>query len=287
MEATRQRLLEEQYARVQAVEDRLRALRVERQAAQTTLENAERQEGLALERSRRLADLAVRRRTLLPPDVTPEVLRERHAHLIADEAAARDHETTVRGQADAVRTELTALQGYLELAALEGRSSAACAAVARRELLAELFSAATAEAQRRLRAGALTERYGAVERAWSDFSGWTDAQVELRPRGHLAVRHDGRTLDLAQLSGGERAAFLVLLHAQLGHRFGRGGFLLLDEPLEHLDAENGRRMLECLVRACRDGLLKQIVLATVEEDVVRAALRPGEAHLIELSGQPV
>ena len=95
------------------------------------------------------------------------------------------------------------------------------------------------------------------------------------------MRHDGRSLDLAQLSGGERAAFLVLLHAHLSHRFGRGGFLLLDEPLEHLDAENGRRMLECLVRACRDGLLTQIVLATVEADVVRAAVRPGDAHLVQ------
>lgn len=84
------------------------------------------------------------------------------------------------------------------------------------------------------------------------------------------------------MSGGERAAFLVLLHAHLSHRFGRGGFLLLDEPLEHLDADNGRRMLECLVRACQEGLLGQIVLATVEADVVRTAVRPGDAHFVQL-----
>ena len=282
VEATRQRLLETQFEQVQAVEDRLRALRVERQSAQATLENMERQEGQAFQRSRRLGDLAERRRALLPPDATPDVLRERHGRLVENEEAARNHEETLARQADAVREELAQLQGYLQLAALEGRSGAARAAVARRELLAELFAAATAETQRRLREGALTEAYRAVEQAWAAFSGWTDAQVEPRPRGRLAVRHDGRSLDLAQLSGGERAALLVLLHAQLGHRFGRGGFLLLDEPLEHLDAENGRRMLECLVRACQDGLLKQIVLATVEADVVRAALRPGDAHLIEL-----
>jgi DNA repair exonuclease SbcCD ATPase subunit len=282
VETTRQRLLEAQYEHVQGLEDRLRALRVERQTSQATLENMERQEGLALQQSRRLGDLAERRRALLPPDSTPDVLHERHARLVENEAAARNHEETLAEQAGAVREELTQLQAYLQLAALEGRSGAARAAVARRELLAELFAAATAETQRRLRDGALTEAYRAVEQAWTAFSGWTDVQVEPRPRGRLAVRHDGRSLDLAQLSGGERAAFLVLLHAQLGHRFGRGGFLLLDEPLEHLDAENGRRMLECLVRACQDGLLKQIVLATVEADVVRAAVRPGDAHLIEL-----
>ena len=122
----------------------------------------------------------------------------------------------------------------------------------------------------------------AVERAWVDFSGWTDAKIEPQPKGRLAVRHDGRALDLAQLSGGERAAFLVLLHAHLGHRFGRVGFLLLDEPLEHLDDENGRRMLQVLLRACKDGLLSQIVLATVEADVVQTVIRPGDAHVIQL-----
>jgi DNA repair exonuclease SbcCD ATPase subunit len=282
VEATRQRLLEEQYEQVQELEDRLRALRVEHQTTQATLESTERREGQALGRSRRLADLAERRRSLLPADATTETLRERHARLVADEASAREHEAWVLEQATTVREELAALQGYLQLAALEGRSTSARAAVARRELLIELFAAAAAETQRRLREGALSEAYVQVERAWAAFSGWTDAQIEPRPRGRLAVRHDGRSLDLAQLSGGERAAFLVLLHAHLGHRFGRGGFLMLDEPLEHLDAENGRRMLEHLVRACQDGLLGQIVLATVEEDVVHTALRPGDAHIITL-----
>jgi exonuclease SbcC len=280
--ATRQRLLAEHDTEARVLDDRLKTLRVERQSAQATLENTERQEGHALQRSRRLADLAERRRAVLPGDATPDTLRERRARLVVDEAAAREQEAAIVRQADAVREELAALQGYLQLAAMEGRSNTARAALARRELLAELFAAATAETQRQLREGALSEAYRAVERAWANFSGWTDVQIEPRPRGRLAVRHDGRSLDLAQLSGGERAAFLVLLHAHLGHRFGRGGFLLLDEPLEHLDADNGRRMLQHLLRACEDGLLSQIVLATVEADIVRTVVRAGDAHVIRL-----
>jgi len=282
VEATRQRLLEEQARQAQGVDDRLRALGVERRSAQGALEELERQENRALDRSRHLGDLAERRRALLPAEATPDVLRERHDRLVANEATAREQEMTLAARADAVRKELAELQGYLQLAALEGRSTTARAALARRELLLELFAAAATETQRRLREGALSEAYREVEQAWAAFSGWTDAQVELRARGRLAVRHDGRSLDLAQLSGGERAAFLVLLHAHLSRRFGRGGFLLLDEPLEHLDADNGRRMLECLVRACQEGLLGQIVLATVEADVVRAAVRPGDAHVVAL-----
>jgi exonuclease SbcC len=282
VEATRQRLLAEHDAQAHSVDERLRVLRVERQAAQATLENAERQEGGALARARRLGDLAERRRALLPADATPDTLRDEHDRLVTAVASARDQESALAQQADTVREELAELQVYLQLAMIEGYSNTARAAIARRELLAELFAAATTETQRRLREGALSEAYAEIERAWAAFSGWTDARVEPRPRGRLAVRHDGRSLDLAQLSGGERAAFLVLLHAHLGRRFGRGGFLVLDEPLEHLDAENGRRMLAHLVRACQDGLLTQIVLATVEADVVRTAIQSGDAHVIEL-----
>ena len=283
--ATRERLLAEHDAQARTVEDQLRVVRVERQAAQAAHEHAERQGSVAFQRERRIRDLAEKRAALLPGNTTPEILHERRARLAADAAVVRERESAVVASANAVRQELSALQGYLRLAVMEGHDTARRAALARRELLAELFVAATTETLRRLREGALDEAYRAVEQAWADFSGWTDAEIAASPKGRLSVRHDGRDLDLAQLSGGERAAFLVLLHAHLGHRFGRGSFLLLDEPLEHLDAANGRRMLQCLLQACNDGLLSQIVLATVEADVVQAVVRDGDAHVIDLTRQ--
>jgi ATPase subunit of ABC transporter with duplicated ATPase domains len=186
-----------------------------------------------------------------------------------------------------VRQELAHLQGYLELAAMAGRSpedlAAARTAIARRELLADLFADATKATMARLREGALADAYAEVARAWEAFSGWSGARLEPDARGkRLGVRRAGRTLDLAQLSGGERAAFLALLHAHLGRHFGRGGFLLLDEPLEHLDSANGRKLLQQLVQACAVGQLSQVIIATVETDVVRAAIRDDEAHVITL-----
>ncbi|HEY7066379.1 MAG TPA: AAA family ATPase [Chloroflexota bacterium] len=285
-DAVRQRLLAAHDAGARALAERIAALGGERQEQAAALEAAERREGEATMLRRRLDDLAARRQTLLPSDATPESLTAERDRLVADETAAREAETALAEELDAVRQEAAALQGYLELAAMEGRSpddlAAARAALARRELLAELFATATAAALRQLREGALADAYGEVERAWADFIGWTDARVEPQAKGRLAVRRGGRSLDLAQLSGGERAAFLALLHAHLGRRFGRGGFLLLDEPLEHLDAANGRKLLQHLVRACAEGKIAQIVIATVEADVVRAAIRDGEAHVITL-----
>ncbi len=278
----RQRLIAQHDANDRGLTDRLRMLRAERQNTRDTLEAAERRQGQVHERQKRLTRLDERRRTQFSAGATPHTLRDQLAHLTAQAVAAREGEAVVRQESDDVHEQLSRLKMVIQLAEQEGHSQARLAAVARRELLAELFATATAETLRRLRDEAMSAAYGEVERAWKEFSGWSDARVEPQPKGRLVVRHDGRSLDLGQLSGGERAAFLVLLHAHLGRRLGRGSFLLLDEPLEHLDAENGRRLLQHLVRACSEGLLEQIVIATVEADVVRSTIRGGNVNLIEL-----
>jgi DNA repair exonuclease SbcCD ATPase subunit len=286
VQAVRERLLAEHDERARALAERLTSLRAERQARQVELEEAEQRECEALGRRRRLDDLVERRRALLPADATIAGLRTELDRLAGEEATAREQETRLVQEADGVRQELAALHGYLQLAAMEGHTPAGLAAaragVARRELLADLFASATAETLARLREGALVEAYSEVERAWEEFSDWADARLEAQPKGGLVVRRAARRLELGQLSGGERAAFLVLLHAHLGRHFGRGGFILLDEPLEHLDADNGRRLLQHLVRACREGLLSQVVMATVEADVVHSAVHAGEAHVVDL-----
>ncbi len=285
--AARERLLAAHDADARELGERVTALRAQRQAAQTALEDAERREGVAAKARQRLDALAERRRALLPGDATLDDCREEQARLDAAAQAAQEREAALSKELDGARQEIAELQAYLKIAAMAGRSpedlAAAGAALARRELLAELFADATKATLVRLQQGALAEAYADVARAWEAFSGWSGARLEPDPRGkRLGVRRDGRVLDLAQLSGGERAAFLALLHAHLGQHFGRGGFLLLDEPLEHLDAENGRKLLQHLVRACAEGELAQVVIATVEADVVHAAIRDGEAHVINL-----
>ncbi|HZU07953.1 MAG TPA: AAA family ATPase [Chloroflexota bacterium] len=285
-QACRERLLAERAAQDRALAERLTALQTQRQNLAAALREAETREGELVAQRRRREDLERRWRELLPDGATREDLQRQHDQLAAQVAQARAQEAELAQRATAVQEELAALQGYLQLATMAGRSPAALArqhaALTRRELLAELFATATTQTLAQLRAGALAQAYEAVGHAWEQFSGWTEVQLEPQPKGQLAVRRGGRRFELAQLSGGERAAFLVLLHAHLARQFGPGGFLLLDEPLEHLDAANGRRLLQHLARACADGLLPQVVVATVEAELVRAALEPGAAQLLVL-----
>jgi DNA repair exonuclease SbcCD ATPase subunit len=286
-EAARGRRLAAHDADARALAERITALRTERQSEQAALETAEAREGAAVKARQRLDALTARRQALLPGDATAETLQAEQERLAAAETAARERETALGNEVDGVRQEAAQLRGYLDIAAMEGYSpealAAARASLARRELLAELFATATKDALSQLRDSALSGAYDEVAAAWEQFIGWAGVRVAPEAKGkRLTVRRDGRNLDLAQLSGGERAAFLALLHAHLGRHFGRGGFLLLDEPLEHLDAANGRKLLEHLVRACADGTLTQVVIATVESAVVREAIRDGEAHIITL-----
>jgi DNA repair exonuclease SbcCD ATPase subunit len=273
-------------AREREVAETIARLDDAHRAARQALNLAERAYRAAVDRRQRLAAIAQQRAQLLATGDQPEELPNRLAAVGRDLAQAQHEEQEATEALRAVQEQLATVAGYIELLRMESQSPRLVEqrrlTLARRELLAELFATAAQATLDQMRAGALAAAYGEVARAWEQFMGWASVQVEAGAKGKLTVRTPSRALDLAQLSGGERAAFLALLHAHLGRYFARGGWLLLDEPLEHLDAANGRRLLEALQRACREGLLGQVVLATVETDVVRAALDPQAVHVVEL-----
>lgn len=88
--------------------------------------------------------------------------------------------------------------------------------------------------------------------------------------GRLSGEAAGRRIDLADLSGGERAVATVLMRLLALQSASRSPILLLDEPLEHLDPHN-RRLLASLLVAASDHERhpRQILVTTYEETVAR------------------
>ena len=248
--ALHERLLAAQDARERQTADAIVALESQQHAASQARNEAERQYRAALERRRRLGELAAQRAELLAASGDSADLPARTAAVRQALGEAQQEEARRTQELRQVQEQLATLDGYLQLLAMEGQPPQLLErrrlVLARRELLAELFAAAVQATIDRVRAGALAAAYDEVARAWERFSGWAPVRLEAGAKGKLAVHTAARALELAQLSGGERAAFLVLLHAHLGRHFGRGGFLQLDEPLEHLDADSGQRLLELL-----------------------------------------
>jgi DNA repair exonuclease SbcCD ATPase subunit len=113
--------------------------------------------------------------------------------------------------------------------------------------------------------------YEQIADLWSSFreeEGW---EMQYNPEGYPVMTHgkEQLTLDLRQLSGGEKTALLIMLHTIIAHHFSESDFLMIDEPLEHLDPINRRSLIRFLVDAYRHQMFGQAIIATFEESLVR------------------
>lgn len=94
---------------------------------------------------------------------------------------------------------------------------------------------------------------------------------------------EGREFTLSQFSGGEKTALLVMLHTIVAHHFSKGNFLLIDEPLEHLDPVNRRSLIRFLIEAYHKGAFKQAIVTTFEESLLRKYMSDEAVNVIYLS----
>ena len=113
--------------------------------------------------------------------------------------------------------------------------------------------------------------YEQIANLWSSFredEGW---DMEYNPDGYpvMTKGDEQLTLDLRQLSGGEKTALLIMLHTIIAHHFSKSDFLMIDEPLEHLDPVNRRSLIKFLVDAYKHNIFGQAIIATFEESLIR------------------
>ena len=115
--------------------------------------------------------------------------------------------------------------------------------------------------------------YKQIAQLWGAFVGEDAWQVAMDASGMITLQNEmGRQFDLQQLSGGEKTALLIMLHTIIAHHFSRSNFLMIDEPLEHLDPVNRRSLIRFLVQCYRRGIFKQAIVATFEESLIRKYL---------------
>jgi len=118
------------------------------------------------------------------------------------------------------------------------------------EFVAHLLSTAISKAVLRERETNLAVIKPTLSALWSKFSGRPET-IEFSPRGEMFLVRDGTRLSFSQLSGGEKTALLIFSHTVASRALSNVDFLLIDEPLEHLDLENRRSLLSFIVQAAR------------------------------------
>jgi exonuclease SbcC len=187
------------------------------------------------------------------------------------------------GQIPIIQQELNELgQKIDELKRLEMRRSLICAR--KGEFVSQLFhqslESALAE-QRKTLLGPLTEELSVM---WSTFLG-IDVGVELKDNAQIMMvdRQSGTSLEFPQLSGGEKTALLIFTQVLLCKYFSNTDFMLLDEPLEHLDSRNRWALIKFLVDTTKRGYPKQLIVTTIEETLIREYLDDTEIKINILS----
>lgn len=148
------------------------------------------------------------------------------------------------------------------------------------QLFHESLESALAE-QRKTLLEPLTEELSVM---WSAFLG-IDVGVELKDDAQIMVinKQTGSSLDFPQLSGGEKTALLIFTQILLCKYFSNTDFMLLDEPLEHLDARNRWALIKFLVDTTKRGYPKQLIVTTIEETLIREYLDDAEIKISILS----
>lgn len=125
--------------------------------------------------------------------------------------------------------------------------------------------------------------YSQISSLWGGFALNNEWQMQLDDSGMPTLQNgEGRNFDLSQFSGGEKTALLVILHTVIARHFSKSDFLLIDEPLEHLDPVNRRSLLRYLTNAYKNEAFEQIIITTFEESLTRKYINESGVEFIHV-----
>jgi DNA repair exonuclease SbcCD ATPase subunit len=125
--------------------------------------------------------------------------------------------------------------------------------------------------------------YEQISRLWATFTGNHHWHVELDTNGMPKLKNPaGDLLDLSQLSGGEKTTLLLMLHTVIAHYFAQSDFILMDEPIAHLDPINRRSVMNFLMNLYQQGAFQQALITSFDESLIRKYLSVEGVNVIYL-----
>jgi DNA repair exonuclease SbcCD ATPase subunit len=234
--------------------------------------------GDANERVERLNGFARQLAALRPPDrpagddpgsgVAESLAALREQHL---EVVERSGELQARSESDGARRalvdQLADTKRRLDMAATE-----------------ELLTSTIIDILNELADRTLTERIdpliAELSARWKSVFG-ADG-LTLAPSGELMVQRPDGTLDISDLSGGERATAMLIARLLITAATTKIPTVWFDEPLEHLDPRRRSAVAKTLVRAGQTRTVAQLIVTTYEDRIARqlAAADPEAVRIV-------
>jgi ATPase subunit of ABC transporter with duplicated ATPase domains len=123
--------------------------------------------------------------------------------------------------------------------------------------------------------------YEQIATIWNNFIRYGKWHLKFDQDGNPVLHQDeSRNFDFDQFSGGEKTALLVMIHTIIAHHFSKCNFLMVDEPLEHLDPINRRSLIGFFIAACQNNFFEQALITTYEESLVRKYISDNNVNVL-------
>ncbi len=125
----------------------------------------------------------------------------------------------------------------------------------------------------------LTQKISAIwEMIFNDETRHVSFDQNLNP----ILKSKGQKIDFNNLSGGEKTILTIITKSLLMHQFSNIEFIVLDEPLEHLDIINRAQIIEFLLMFYNAELTEQLIITTFEESLTRNLIDTKGVSIISL-----
>lgn len=94
-------------------------------------------------------------------------------------------------------------------------------------------------------------------------------QLNPQLEAEMEIKDETKKYKYEDLSGGEKTVLLVLIRVAICKALSKVGFLMIDEPLEHLDIRNRRSLINYLSIVNEKKIIPQMIVTTFEETLLR------------------
>lgn len=121
-----------------------------------------------------------------------------------------------------------------------------------------------------------------IKKIWKVFFPYEDRNLYFDKNYIPYFEKKSETIPFKNASGGEKIILLVLIKTILLKKYTKIPFLILDEPLEHLNFENRINIIDYLIEIHRKGLIKQLIITTFEESLTRKFRNSDKVNIISL-----
>ncbi len=139
----------------------------------------------------------------------------------------------------------------------------------REELISKFVCSAIQSTLIQQRDKNLSQIYTQIALLWNRFRPESSWKVRFEIDGTMVLDGDRASIHFSNLSGGEKTVLLVLARVIICKMLSEVDFLMIDEPLEHLDIRNRRSLLNFLVQAIKKQIIPQLIVTTFEESLTR------------------